>query len=49
MKGQMYTWQTKKKVILEHKRQNESLENNNPSELLIHIFFEKITDLSKQI
>ena len=28
---------------------NETLENNNSNELLIHIYFEEITELSKQL
>ena len=33
-----------KKVKFEHLMKNESLENNNPNELLIHIYFEENTE-----
>ena len=32
------------KVKFEHLMKNESLENNNPNELLIHIYFEENTE-----
>ena len=32
------------KVKFEHLMRNESLENNNPNELLIHIYFEENTE-----
>ena len=38
-----------KKVKFEHLMKNESLENNNPNELLIHIYFEENTEFSKQL
>ena len=37
------------KVKFEHLMKNESLENNNPNELLIHIYFEENTEFSKQL